>query len=117
GEELPLDVRFIDESGASGPLSQYLAARPVVLILGYYECPNLCSTVRQSLAQSLRAVDLEPGSGYGVIAVSIDPAEGAEAAAGARFAASTGEVLRGWHFLTGPAGAAAALARSVGFRY
>jgi len=117
GEVLPLDTRFTDESGASEPLSHYLASRPVVLVLGYYECPNLCSAVRQSLAQSLRAVDLEPGSGYGVIAVSIDPAESAEAGARARFAASTGEALRGWHFLTGPAGAAAALARSVGFRY
>jgi len=121
GEVLPLDTRFTDESGASEPLSHYLASHPVVLFLGYYECPNLCSAVRQSLAQSLRAVDLEPGSRYGVIAVSIDPAEGAEAAAGARSAASTGdarsEALRGWHFLTGPGGAAAALARSVGFRY
>jgi protein SCO1/2 len=121
GAVLPLDSRFTDERGTSGPLSQYLAARPAVLVLGYYECPNLCSAVRQSLAQSLRAVDLEPNSQYGVIAVSIDPAESADAGARARSAASAGDArsdaLRGWHFLTGPAGAAGALARSVGFRY
>jgi len=121
GAVLPLDSRFTDESGASGPLSQYLAARPTVLVLGYYECPNLCSAVRQSLVQSLRAIDLEPGSQYDVIAVSIDPAENAAAGVRARSVASTGgaqsDGLRGWQFLTGPAGAAADLARSVGFRY
>jgi protein SCO1/2 len=120
GELLPLEARFTDERGASEPLSHYLAARPAVLVLGYYECPNLCSAVRQSLAQSLRAIDLEPGSHYDVIAVSIDPAESADAAARARSASAgdaQSDALRGWHFLAGPAGAAAALARSVGFRY
>ncbi len=116
---LPLVARFTDEHGKSAPLAQFLDGRPAVLLLGYHECPNLCSALRQALSQRLVATKLEAGAQFEVIAVSIDPEETAAiaATASASLVASSGTARVGWHFLTGDADAIAQLAQAVGFRY
>ncbi len=120
--KLPLATRFIDEGGASAPLSSYFGLRPVVLLLGYNQCPNLCSAVRESLTASLRAIDLTAGEDYDVLAVSIDPRdrEAIMARQAQRAPPDTPPrpaPVRGWHFLSGGEGAIARLTDTVGFRY
>ncbi|HET9761939.1 MAG TPA: hypothetical protein VFR50_00415 [Casimicrobiaceae bacterium] len=87
-------------------LGDYLGAEPVVLVLGYVGCVNLCGTTLEGVSLALRDAALVPERDYRALFVSIDPRD--EKAPSGRRA--------GWHFLTG-ASAAAALARTVGFRY
>jgi len=87
-------------------LGDYYGQAPVVLVLGYLGCVNLCGTTLNGVAEALRRTALIPERDYTALFVSVDPRD-EKAAAGRR---------SGWHFLTGAA-AAARVARTVGFRY
>lgn len=78
--QLPLQTLFTNDRGQAVRLADFFSRRPVVLVLGYYHCPNLCSTLMDGVLQSLAAVNL-PRSAYRFLAVSIDPTETAELAA------------------------------------
>jgi protein SCO1/2 len=121
GTQLPLDLPFIDENGATVTLGDYFGEKPVVLAMGYYECPMLCSLVREGLLTSLQDVRLNVGSDFAVVNVSIDPTE-TPMIAGAAKATMVSRYNRpgseaGWHFLTGPQDSIAQLADAIGFRY
>ncbi len=127
GQVLPMRAPFVDEQHRATTLAAALDDRPGILVLGYYECPNLCSAVRQALLASLAHVDLAPQAQYRVIAVSIDPEETQVDAAHARATlippampsgpGRPGSALPGWHFLTAPRASTDALAEAVGFHY
>ncbi len=126
GARVQLDAPFVDTDGGATTLAALLDGRPAILVPGYYECPNLCSAVRESLRASLARVDLAADARYRVIAVSIDPGETVADAVHARAAldASDGAIgvgappaPRGWHFLTGTRSATRALADTIGFHY
>lgn len=121
GRPLPLDLSFRDESGRTVRLEEYFGKRPVVLVLAYYNCPMLCTQVLNGLLSALRALSLDAGKDFEVVAVSFDPRDG-PADATAKKAAYAGRYGRpgadaGWHFLTGEEGSIARLAEAVGFRY
>lgn len=121
GEQLPLDLPFVDEAGRAVTLGDYFGEQPVALALGYYECPMLCSLVRDGMVRALSDVTLDVGSDYQVVYVSIDPAEtpmnaaNARAAAVSRYGRPGSE--QGWHFLTGTQDSIQRLADAVGFGY
>lgn len=121
GDRVPLDSQFRDADGRSVRLGDYFAGRPVLLVLGYYECPNLCGVVWQGLLQSLRPLKLQVGRDFDVVAVSIDPNEGSEIARLKRdtYVREYGRPgsASGWHFLTGTEASVRRLADAVGFRY
>jgi protein SCO1 len=108
------DIEFDPHPGARVPdvafrearLGDYLGARPVVLVLGYEGCMNLCGTALDGVSLALRESGLSAGSDYTALFVSIDP----------RDEKAPRENRPGWHFLTGAA-AADAVAKTVGFRY
>lgn len=118
GARLPLSTTFTDDSGKAVRLAQYFNDRPVLLVLGYYQCPNLCSTLMEGVVQMAAAMDL-PRSAYRLIEVSIDPNETVTLAA--RKKASYQPMLgrRGGelHLLTGGQAAIDRLTASAGFRY
>jgi protein SCO1 len=121
-EQVPLDLRFRDSTGAEVRLGDLFGDRPVILSLVYYECPMLCTQVLNGLSASLRQQDsLAIGEDYDVVTVSIDPLEKPELAAkkkaGYVEALGSPGAAKGWHFLTGDQPAISALAESVGFRY
>ncbi len=104
GAQLPLDATFTDETGAQKPLSAYFGDRPVILVLSYFRCPNLCGLVYSGLVSSLQQIDFTVGNQFDVIVFSIDPTDTAADAA-----AKKAELLAkynrpqsadGWHFLT-----------------
>ena len=120
-EQLPLDLEFRDEQGATVSLGRYFGDKPVVLSLVYYECPMLCTLVLNGLVRAMNALPFDAGREFEVVTVSFDPADTPELAA-----AKKASYLRsyphpgaadGWHFLTGDAAAIEALTRAVGFRY
>lgn len=132
GERAPLDVVLRDETGRAVKLGGYFGHKPVVLSLVYYRCPMLCTQVLNGLVHGLRAMNLEPGSDFELVTVSIDARDTSELAAEkkASYVASYARpgAESAWHFLTSPLAhetpkgvaptgeSAAAIARAVGFR-
>lgn len=120
-EQVPLDLKFRDESGREVHLSDYFDGKPVVLVLAYFRCPMLCTQVLNGLTNTLRAVPFEMGKQYRVLTVSFDPREEPDLAA-AKKASYVGSYGRpgaddGWHFLTGDQSNIERLTKAVGFRY
>lgn len=121
GAELPLGLRFRDETGRDVTLGEYFDdGRPVVLVLAYYECPMLCTQVLNGLVTSLKLVKFDMGEDYRVITVSIDPGETPQMAAATKKTyveqyARGGSAADGWHFLVGDTAAVAELSKVTGF--
>ncbi len=121
GAQVPLDVALRDEQGRPVRLGDYVHGLPVVLVLEYLHCPNLCGLVLGNLASALQGLthaDLRAGRDYRVVALSIDPQETpADArAAHEKYRPQFGDTAQ-WHFLTGDAAAIEAVAAAIGFRY
>ena len=121
GETLPVDGRFLDETGATISLAEIAAGRPILLAFVYYDCPMLCGMVIQGITRSLKTLDLEPGRDFEVVFVSFDPSEGPQQAAEREAQAlelyGRPETAEGWHFLSGDDDAIGALTEAAGFRY
>jgi protein SCO1/2 len=119
---IPSQLTFYDEAGNPVRLGDYLGQKPLILQLGYYECPMLCDMVFQELAHKLGQVQgLTIGDHFQVLSVSIDPGETPAIAAGEKekVVAQYGRAgaAAGWHFLTGDEQAIASLADAIGFHY
>ena len=120
--DVPVDLQFRDETGNTVKLADYFGhGRPVILNLGYYQCPMLCSEILQGLVGSMKALTFNLGQDFDVVTVSFDPSETPEMAAAKKRdimkrygRANTGQ---GWHFLTGQADQINALTRAVGYQY
>lgn len=120
GAQVPLDLPFVDESGQTVALRQFLG-KPVILALVYYQCPSLCNMVLNGVVRSVKGLQMTAGQEYDVVAVSFDPHETPEMAM-AKKASYVKEYNRphsedGFHFLTAPEASSRSLADSVGFRY
>lgn len=105
GDKLPLDVEFINESGETVTLADYLAAgKPLIITPIYYECPMLCNLIINGLTDGLKELGWQVGDQFEVLTFSIDPDENYELAASkkASYIRLLGkpEAAAGWHFLT-----------------
>ena len=120
-EQVPLDVKFVDETGKTVALRQYFGEKPVILVLVYYECPRLCNVVLNGLVQGMLEMPFEAGKEFNVVTISFDPRETWRLAASKRqsYLKRYGKpgAEQGWHFLTGDESSIHKLADSVGFRY
>jgi protein SCO1 len=120
-EQLPLDTKFVDETGREVVLGEYFGKKPVVLALVYYECPMLCNEVLNGLTRSLKGMNFTVGKEFDVVAVSFDPKDRPEIARAKKesYIAKYGnaESAAGWHFLTGTPESIEKITRAVGFRY
>lgn len=116
---LPMQDTFRDDTGRTVRLADVFERKPLILALGYFHCPNLCSVVRADLFDALRASGMTAGRDYSLVALSIDLAETSATAAAAkvedlrRYPAPG--AARNWHYLTGAAEALRAVADAVGF--
>jgi len=121
GQQLPLDLQFVDDHGAPVRLGDFFGTRPVVLALAYYECPMLCTQVLNGMTGALKPLSFDAGTDFEVVVVSINPREGPRLAAEkkANYIERYGrpETARGWHFLTGTDASIKSLASAIGFRY
>jgi protein SCO1/2 len=122
GARLPLELEFVAEDGRAVQLKQFFSGtKPVILTLGYYRCPMLCSLILNGMLDGLKALAVTPGKDFEIVTVSIDPLETPTLAklkkqnyleeygrAGAE---------QGWHFLTAREANSRALADAVGFGY
>jgi protein SCO1/2 len=119
--QLPLDITFRDEHGASVTIRQLLQNKPAILTLVYYKCPMLCTEVLNATLNTLKEVPLEIGKDFNVITISIDPSEKPILAEAKQtmYAGLYGRpgAVHGWHFLTGDEPQIRQLADAVGFRF
>jgi protein SCO1/2 len=120
-QKVPLELEFVDETGRTVKLGDYMGKRPVLLALVYYECPMLCTQVLNGVTGALKVLNFSVGKEFDVVAVSINPREGPGLAAAKKQAYleryGRPETADGWHFLTGREENIRALATAVGFRY
>jgi protein SCO1/2 len=124
---LPLALPFTDASGRTVRLGSYFGdGRPVILVLGYHRCPNLCGLAMHGILEALAATGLARRD-WRIVDVSIDPEE---TAADARerervyldYASFLGAGAANadppdLHLLVGPEASIAALCERVGFAY
>jgi protein SCO1/2 len=116
GTRLPLDAVLRDDAGQPVRLAA-LFDRPVVLVPGYYTCPNLCSTVFEGVLQALALTGLGAGE-YRLVGLSVDPRDGAASAAARKraYAALLPGGARDLMLLTGDAATLARLQAALGVR-
>lgn len=120
-QELSLNLEFRDEENRPVKLKQYFNKKPVILVLGYYECPMLCTLEINGLVEALQDMKWSIGKEFDLLCVSISPAESPALAASKkrtylRRYARDG-AAGGWHFLTGRDPEIRQLAEEVGFHY
>jgi protein SCO1 len=119
--QIPLQLVFRDESGASVELAKYFGSKPIILTLVYYECPMLCGEVLSGLTRALRVLNFSAGKEFDVVTISIDPRETPQLAADKKavFLRRYGRAGadQGWHFLTGNQPEIAAITKAAGFNY
>ncbi|HTP35595.1 MAG TPA: SCO family protein [Candidatus Acidoferrales bacterium] len=121
-QQVPLGLVFTDEYGKQAPLSTYFRpGKPVLLALVYYRCPMLCTQILTGTASSLKAVSLDPGKDFEVVAISFDPKDTPETAASKKqmYLKRYGRpgTANGWHLLTGDAANIKALTDAIGYHY
>lgn len=125
GQVVPLDLTLRDSEGNLVKLEDYFYQdKPIILNLGYYKCPMLCSLVISALQESVEGLNWDLGEQYEIVTASIDPRETPQLAAKTK--ADTAAILNekgdydvenGWHFLVGDQRNVSALADAVGFEY
>jgi protein SCO1/2 len=123
GGQVPLDAVFEDETGAKVTLGDYFrsAKKPVVLQLGYFECPMLCGIISNGMLNVFEKTTLKIGADYDVISLSFDPTETSQLAALKKKSYmkeyDRPEEAPGWHFLVGDSENIRRLTEAVGFDY
>lgn len=124
GAKLPLDIAMTDQDGKAVVLGDYFTStsRPVILTIGYYGCPMLCSLVLNGMVEGLKRVNYKIGEEYRIVSVSIDERETYDLARKKQeaYSAALGipaEQKDAWTFHVMTAGEAKRLADAAGFHY
>ena len=122
GDQVPLDLSFVDADGKAVRLGDYFqAGRPVLLTLNYSNCPQLCILQLDELVARISQLDWTAGEEFQVLTVSIDPEETPAQAKrkqdlyAQRYNRAGSE--GGWNFLVGKQPEITALTDAVGFGY
>jgi len=122
GQTISRNLLFHDSTSREVKMADLFDGhRPVIIVLGYFRCPMLCTLVNDGLIKSLQELKPSVGRDFNVVDVSIDPRE-TPALAATRKAEYLKQYGRagasdGWHFLVGDKAAVDEVANDCGFRY
>ncbi len=122
GQPISSTLLFHDSTGRQVKMGDLLdGRRPVILVMGYFHCPMLCTLINDGLIKALQELRPNVGRDFKVVDVSIDPRETPTLAA-TRKAEYLKQYSRagasdGWHFLVGDKTAIDEVANECGFRY
>jgi protein SCO1/2 len=118
GDKIPLDAAFTDTAGHRVTLrSQFDGTHPVLLVLAYYECPQLCSLVLDGAVAAMRQLDWHPGDQYRVLTISFDATERIDQAARKQAAVTAKVPTNAWPFYVGDEPNIDALTNALGFHF
>jgi protein SCO1/2 len=121
GEYAPLDLSFVDESGDTLYLNEYIE-KPTVVSLVYFNCPGICSPLLSGVVDVLDRMDLKPGKDYQAVTISFDPTDTPKLAAEKKKnyfnAFQKGPFPEEeWRWLTGDSLSIEKFTEAVGFKY
>jgi protein SCO1/2 len=121
GHQISRGLVFQDENGRLVKVGDLFGKRQLILVLGYYRCPMLCTMINDGLINALENLRSSVGTDFDVVDLSINPNEKPPAAAEkkALYVRRYGRsgAATGWHCLVGDEKAIAQLADEVGYRY
>lgn len=122
GSYVPLGDPFLDEDGRDVTLKGYLAEnRPVILWLGYYDCPQFCDRMSAGLVRGVKDIRLDSGKEFAIVHVSINPNEvpGLAKQKKINYTKELGQPgeSKGWNLLTGSPQSIASITSAVGYKY
>lgn len=122
GEMAALDVEFTDQNGKRVRVGDYFdGERPVVLVMGYFNCPVVCPVVFNNSKKVINELAWTLGAEYRALTISFDHTD-----TPAKAMAEQGAALAGvnrwtdqsaWPFLTGDAAAIRQFCDSIGWKY
>lgn len=120
-QQVSPELMFVDEAGRAIRIGSFFGRKPMILVLGYYECPMLCKVMNNGLIECLQDLKATAGTDFDVISASIDPSETPELAAAKKITYlkryGRDHAEDGWHFLTGNDESIRRLTDEVGFNY
>lgn len=122
GENVPMNLEFVDDQGRPVTIGDYFNNdRPVILTLNYYRCPQLCGLTLNALVKGLSELDWTIGEDFNIVTASINPEEGPKLAQanknGYLAQYERDAAADGWHFLVGEQDSITKLTDAVGFGY
>lgn len=121
GTQLPLDAKFVDDTGRAVTLGEYFKDKPVVLTLNYFACPMLCTLVLNGFVDGAKELPFKMGQEFEAVTISFDPRDnpGIASAKKANYIKALGQpsATNGWHFLTGSKDQIDRVCEAVGFSY
>lgn len=127
GDTIPLNTILMGDDGKETTLGTILkSGKPIMLHMGYYKCPMLCTLVLNEAIRSLAKVDLAIGKDFDLVSISINPKENQELAHAKKLGYlaeyDRAGADRGVQFLTAlqteeGSKAPAIVAQAVGFQY
>jgi protein SCO1/2 len=121
GQQVTMSLSVRDENGTLTTLGSYFGKRPVILVMAYYECPNLCTMVMNGVFAGMKPLSFVAGKDYDVVSVSINPHETSALAMQKKNTYLSGyhegDHADGYHFLTADESTIEQLCKEVGFRY
>ncbi len=121
GQQVTLALPVRDENGNTTTLGAYFGKRPVILVMAYYECPNLCTMVMNGVFGGMMPLAFVAGKDYDVVSVSINPHDSPALAKAKKDTYLSGyhqtDHADGYHFLTADESTIEQLCKEVGFRY
>ena len=120
GDKIPLDLTFTNAEGESVTLNELVEnGKPVLLNPVYYECPQLCSMIKEAIFKGVKELKWTPGQQYNIVTFSFDHREETSLAAKNkdRFLNKLDRqgAEDGWHFLTGSKDNIRKLTEAIGF--
>jgi len=120
GQKIPLQLEFIDSTGATVTLDK-LIDRPTLMVPVFYDCRNVCNMLLGRLSAVLPEINMEPVKDYNVITFSFDPLETPEMAAHSKQTFLTAMQApfpkQAWRFLTGKQENILQLTDAVGYYF
>jgi len=118
GGSIPEGLHFKNSMGEDITLSSLSEEKPLVLVMSWFACPNLCPMLLDNLAETARKLPFDNDE-FNVASISIDPDE--TLATSKDFARQLqqkyGATVRDWSFMTGDSKAIETLTNAVGFHY
>ncbi len=126
GEYVPEDIKIVNEAGDTVTLGSMLhQEKPIILTLGYFECPMLCNLVFNGLSRSVAQLKWNAATEFDMLTVSINPKETPELALAKKnnylkeFEENAQKPFdpAGWTFAVAEVDQSQALADAVGFGY
>ncbi|MGB7256947.1 MAG: SCO family protein [Pseudolabrys sp.] len=118
GAALPLGATVTDEKGHRLSLRD-IVTKPAVLVFADYTCRTLCGPIVAFVSSALQQSGLDPGRQFELVAIGLDPKDGADAAEKMRHdhLADSPGLDAATHFVTADEATIKTLTAALGYRY